>query len=97
MKLIWTSEIADLAEKIKNIALPEEILRTVKRELERLKQTPALSPEAGIIHTYIDWFIDLPWQKISEDNLNVQHARKVLDENHYGLRKQRIGSWNILP
>jgi len=85
----WTSEIADLAEKIKNIALPEEILRTVKRELERLKQTPALSPEAGIIHTYIDWFIDLPWQKISEDNLNVQHARKVLDENHYGLKKAK--------
>ena len=50
------------------------------KELERLNQMPPMAPEVGIIRTYMDWIIDLPWTKMTPDNLDVKHAAKVLDE-----------------
>jgi ATP-dependent Lon protease len=86
---VWLKEIAELNDQIDNAHMPEDVMKQVKRELVRLKQMPSMAPEAGIIHTYIDWFLDLPWQKASEDNLDVKHARKVLESNHFGLNKAK--------
>jgi ATP-dependent Lon protease len=62
------------------------------REVERLGQMPAMSPETGIIRTYIEWILDLPWSNFTEDNLDVVHASQVLEHDHYGLprAKERI-------
>ena len=86
---VWLKEIAELNEQIDNAHMPEDVMKQVKRELVRLRQMPSMAPEAGIIHTYIDWLLDLPWQKASEDNLDVKHARKVLESNHFGLKKAK--------
>ena len=62
------------------------------KEIDRLTQMPAMAPEVGIIRTYLDWILELPWDKATEDNLDVQHAGKVLEQNHFGLKdaKDRI-------
>ena len=86
---IWSREINELLERIEKTPMPEEVLTSVKREMERLKQMPPMSPEVGIIRTYIDWILDLPWENETPDNLDVLNARKVLEENHYGLEKAK--------
>ncbi|MCJ7694260.1 MAG: endopeptidase La [Anaerolineaceae bacterium] len=86
---IWTREIIELNEQIENTPLPKETMTQVKRELTRLKQMPSMAPEAGIIRTYIDWILEIPWGNASEDNLDVKNAQKVLAENHYGLNKAK--------
>ena len=85
----WFSEINQLSEKIDNSGMSDEIKKHVSRELNRMKQMAPMSPEVGVIRTYIDWFIDLPWDKTSEDNLEVLNARKVLEANHFGLTKAK--------
>src|SRR5262249_31228255 len=57
------------------------------KELSRLMMMPPMAPEVGIIRTYIDWLTGLPWNQTSEDNLDVAHAKKILDDDHYGLPK----------
>ncbi len=59
------------------------------KEFERLYQMPPMSPEVGVIRTYIDWILELPWTNMTEDNLDVTHAIEVLEENHYGLEKPK--------
>ena len=86
---IWSREINELLERIEKTPMPEEVLTSVKREMERLKQMPPMAPEVGIIRTYIDWILDLPWENETPDNLDVLNARKVLEENHYGLEKAK--------
>jgi len=86
---IWTREIIELNEQIEKTPLPKETMTQVKRELTRLKQMPSMAPEAGIIRTYIDWILEIPWGNASEDNLDVKNAQKVLSENHYGLNKAK--------
>ncbi len=85
----WFSEINQLSEKLETSGMSDEIKDHVKRELNRMKQMVPMSPEVGVIRTYIDWFIDLPWDKKSEDNLDVLNARSVLEDNHYGLSKAK--------
>jgi ATP-dependent Lon protease len=63
-------------------------LRAIK-EVNRLTQMPPVSPEVGIIRTYIDWILELPWTKSTEDNLDVAHAERLLEKNHYGLPKAK--------
>jgi len=80
-------EVAKLRKRIEEKDLPEEARETAEKELSRLERTPNSSPNYGIVHSYIEWIIDLPWNEYSEDNLDLDHAQKVLDEDHYGLEK----------
>jgi ATP-dependent Lon protease len=86
------SETHDYTEKIEKANLPEEARKEAQRELKRLKGMSPHAPEASIIKTYLDWLVDLPWKKTSEDHTDIDHARIVLDEDHYGLQdvKERI-------
>jgi ATP-dependent Lon protease len=72
--------------------LPEEAEKQTRRELDRLARLPTAAAEYGVIRTYLDWLLSLPWSKENTDNLDLENARKVLDEDHYGLGdvKQRI-------
>ncbi|MFO7943221.1 MAG: endopeptidase La [Anaerolineales bacterium] len=87
-----TAEVEEFQRRMDEAALPEEAEKQVKRELERLSSIPSASAEYGVIRTYLDWMVSLPWSETTEDNLSIDHARKVLDEDHYGLEdvKERI-------
>lgn len=76
-----------LREKIDAAGMPEEAEKQALRELERLEQMPPASAEHGVIRAYLEWMVDLPWSKTSEDRLSVEDARRILDEDHYGLEK----------
>jgi ATP-dependent Lon protease len=86
---VWTREINELRKRIEDTVMPEEARKQAKKEIERLTQMPSMAPEVGIIRTYLDWIIDLPWNTTTEDNLDVKHAAKILEENHYGLGKAK--------
>ncbi len=82
-------EMTELREKINAKTFPDEVKTRAEKEIGRLAQMPAMAPEVGIIRTYLDWLIDLPWSEASEDNLDVAHAAEVLDKQHYGLPKAK--------
>ena len=86
------AEIAELRERIDAAELPEEPRRQAERELGRLEKLPPAAAEYGVIRTYLEWIVDLPWSKETEDDLDIGHAREVLDEDHYDLEevKDRI-------
>jgi ATP-dependent Lon protease len=88
----WVREIFELQTRVESANLPEEVQIRAIKEVERLGQMPSLAPEVGIIRTYIEWILDLPWTKETEDNLDVRHAAHVLEHDHYGLprAKERI-------
>ena len=86
---IWSRELVDLKEKIIKTALPDEARTTAMKEVERLAQMPQMAPEVGIIRTYLDWILDLPWENETEDNLDVTNAARVLEQHHYGLGKAK--------
>ncbi len=85
-------EVEELRKKIEEAGMPEEAHKEAKRELDRLAKLPTAAAEYGVIRTYLDWLVNLPWSKTTPDNLDVAHARVVLDEDHYGLKdiKERI-------
>jgi ATP-dependent Lon protease len=87
-----TEDVNELRKKIDEGELPEEALKQANRELERLSRLPTAAAEYGVIRSYIEWLAALPWTKSTEDNLDIANARKVLDEDHYGLKdvKERI-------
>ncbi|MGK7370504.1 MAG: endopeptidase La, partial [Candidatus Halalkalibacterium sp. M3_1C_030] len=80
-------EVEKLRKRLREKSLPDEARETAEKELDRLERTPNSSPNYGIIHSYIEWILDLPWDEYSEDNLDLENAQKVLDEDHYGLDK----------
>ena len=82
----------DLAAQLEAKGLPEPILARAHRELRRLRRLASMSPEAGVVRTYLDWLVALPWKERTDDVLDVAHARRVLDEDHYGLEdvKERV-------
>lgn len=84
---IWSQDIAELREKIIKAKLPKEAAETAMKELGRLTQMSPMAPEVGIIRTYIEWIVELPWRKTSRDKLDVKHAAFILDRDHYGLKK----------
>ena len=86
---IFTRDLNDLKKKIDAANLPEQAKSTAYKELERLNQMPAMAPEVGIIRTYLDWILDLPWGNSTEDNLDVKHAARILERDHYGLKKAK--------
>ena len=85
-------EIKELEERIAAAGMPEEAEKEARRELDRMRRIPIQAPEYSVIKTYLDWMVSLPWQKRTEDNLDIEHARQVLNEDHYGLEdiKDRI-------
>jgi len=82
-------EIGELRQKIQAANMPPEARAKAEKELERLTNMPAASPEVAIIRTYLDWLIELPWVKVTEDNMDVQRVASILDQNHYGLPKAK--------
>jgi ATP-dependent Lon protease len=81
------AEANELREKIEAAELPEQALKAAERELSRLEKLPPAAAEHGVIRTYLEWLTELPWSKRTEDNLDLAHARKVLDADHYDLEK----------
>jgi len=81
------AELQDLRERVEQAELPEEARKAVDRELGRLERLPSASAEYGVIRTYLDWILSLPWSKTTEDNLDLERARQILDEDHYDLDK----------
>ena len=85
-------ELKELKEKMEAANLSAEALKVAEKELDRLNRIPPSSPEYTVSRTYLDWLIDLPWDKSTEDNMDIKAAAAVLDGDHYGLHKvkQRI-------
>jgi ATP-dependent Lon protease len=81
------AEINELRERIESLDLPEEAARATARELARLEKLPAAAAEYGVIRTYLEWILSLPWNETTPDNLDLDEARRILDEDHYDLEK----------
>lgn len=86
---IWEQEIRKYTKKVEQLQFPDSVRDIIKSEIKKLSLSPTLSPETGIIRNYLDWLVNLPWLKQTEDDLNVRHATKVLNNNHFGLEKQK--------
>src|SRR3989454_5440247 len=82
----------NLRERLEKIDLPDEVRKEAERELSRMEKLPSAAPDYHVIRTYLDFILELPWRKSSEDKLDLNEARRVLDEDHYGLEdvKERI-------
>ena len=86
---LWAQELSELRERINHLTLPEEVQTRAIKEVQRLGQMPSMSPEVGIIRTYLDWLVELPWSEATPDNLDVRNAARVLNRRHHGLRKAK--------
>ena len=80
-------DTAEYHEKIKKAKMPKEVEEKAEKELKRLKQMSQFNPEASYVRTYLDWLVDLPWSVESANNIEIKAAQKILDEDHYGLKK----------
>jgi ATP-dependent Lon protease len=80
-------EVNELRERIEAAGLPEQARKAADRELARLEKLPPAAAEHGVIRTYLEWLVELPWETETKDNLDIKHARKVLDADHYDLEK----------
>ncbi len=81
------AEINELREKVEAAGMPDEIKARAIKEIDRMSRIPSASPEVGVIRTYVDWLVGLPWNVSTEDRLDIREAAKILDEDHYGLEK----------
>ncbi len=81
------AEINELRSQLAELELPEGARKAADRELSRLEKLPEAAAEYGVIRTYLDWILTLPWDKTTEDTLDLVHARKILDEDHFDLEK----------
>ena len=81
------AEINELRDRIAEKNLPEHAEKAAVRELSRLERLPPAAAEYGVIRTYLDWILSLPWSEETEDNLDLEHARAILDEDHFDLEK----------
>ncbi|HVN14963.1 MAG TPA: endopeptidase La [Anaerolineales bacterium] len=87
-----SAETEEFRKKIDDAKMPEEADKMARRELDRLSHLPTAAAEYGVIRTYLDWLTSLPWSKNTQDNLDIAHAREILNKDHYGLKdvKERI-------
>ncbi|MBK6811717.1 MAG: LON peptidase substrate-binding domain-containing protein [Sandaracinaceae bacterium] len=85
----FKSEIQEIEERLKTKKLTKEALGRVKKELKKLKMMQPMSAEATVVRNYIDWILALPWFERSEENYDIAHAERILDEDHYGLQKPK--------
>src|SRR3712207_1206066 len=81
------AEVNELREKVDQSGMPEDIKARAIKEIDRMSRIPSASPEVGVIRTYVDWLVGLPWGLATEDNLDIKEAARILDEDHYGLEK----------
>ena len=83
----FASEIEELSEAIRKAKMPAEVRSRAVKELERLTRMSFMSPEATVVRGYIDWLVNLPWKRATKDSLDIATVEKVLDEDHFGLKK----------
>ncbi len=85
-------EVDEYMKKIKDANMPKEVREKAEKEINKLLKISSSSPDAGVIRTYVDWLIDLPWNKKTKDNTDLKRVRSILSEDHYGLEevKERI-------
>ncbi len=81
------AETNELREKVEAAGMPEEVKARALKEVERMSRIPSASPEVGVIRTYVDWLVSLPWNVTTDDLHDIKEAAKILDEDHYGLEK----------
>jgi ATP-dependent Lon protease len=84
-----SGEVEGLREKLNESEVPEKVRLKIEKELDRYEKMPAASAESGVIRTYIDWLLALPWSKSTEDRIDIEEAKRILDEDHYGLEKPK--------
>ncbi len=86
------ADVEDFKKKIDSAHMPEEAEKLARRELDRLSRLPTAAAEYGVIRTFLDWLVSLPWTTCTEDNLDIGHARSILEIDHFGLKdvKERI-------
>lgn len=82
-----SSEIDEYRKRIKEGNYPEEVSKTLDKELHRMESMSNISPEVAVIRNYVDWLIELPWEVMSDDTVDIAEAEKVLEQDHYGLKK----------
>lgn len=82
-------EVEELRSQLEGKELPEKVREKVEKEIDRLEKMPASSAEGGVIRNYIDWLLSLPWGKLTEDDLDINRAEEILNEDHYGLEKPK--------
>ena len=81
------SEIEDFRQRMEGRDLPEYVLERLEKEFGRLRHMPSMTAEANVVENYIDWVLDMPWGEFTEDNLDLAEAERVLNEDHFGLKK----------
>ncbi|CAN5690328.1 endopeptidase La [soil metagenome] len=81
------AEVNELREKVESSGMPDDVKARALKEVDRMSRIPTASPEVGVIRTYVDWLVSLPWDVTTVDNLDIRKAAVVLDEDHYGLEK----------
>jgi ATP-dependent Lon protease len=86
---IHTQQINELRQKVSESDLPDQVRDKAIHEIERLGTMPPMAPETGIIRTYLDWLLELPWNEYTEDNLDIKQAETELESSHYGLQKAK--------
>jgi len=86
------AEFKELSERIEKAGMPDEVKKVALKELDRMRMMPPQAAEYTVIRTYLDWLIELPWSKETEDNLDIKRAKRILDADHYDLQdvKERI-------
>lgn len=83
------NETKELMDKVKKAGMPEDVEEKAKKEIRKLGQMNQFNPEAGYIRNYVEWLVDLPWSKTSEDTMDIKVAEKILNEDHFGLEKAK--------
>ena len=81
------AETNELRDKVEQAGMPEEVKARALKEVDRMSRIPSASPEVGVIRTYVDWLVSLPWNVTTDDQYDIKEAAKILDEDHFGLEK----------
>jgi ATP-dependent Lon protease len=84
---VKSAELKELADKIEKAGMPRDAEEQARRELKRLQRMPESAAEYGMIRTYLEWLVELPWSTLDPERIDIAEARRILDEDHYGLEK----------